>query len=119
MIGWGIWNFRATGEWQSLGIVAIGAIGLPILAGYLKWFLKKYSKLLSVVVASLGGAWIGSGVSDLWACAVCYKDPDSLVTQSAIVGVWFLLAVILTALVSIVLIARNWVKRARELNIQF
>jgi MFS family permease len=117
MIFWGFWQLITYRQTGGLVLSAVGAAGLAILVGYLKWFLKKYSKLMIVgFAAGIGGlAFLNSAES--WACAVCYGDPDSLLTRSTMIGVGFLLVVIVGVLFSIVLIARSWMKRAKALQI--
>ena len=50
--------------------------------------------LRSVFVAALG-AWLAAAGSAA-ACQICFGDPNSPITQSAEMGVWFLLAVIIS-----------------------
>ena len=50
------------------------------------------------------------------ACAVCFGDPDSAVTQGAKAGILVLLGVIGTVLVGIAGIALFWIRRARALD---
>ena len=57
------------------------------------------------------------GYSDLlWACAVCFGDPDSSLTQGAKAGILILLGVIGTVLTTIAGVALFWVRRARLLQ---
>lgn len=117
LIFWGVWNFKTTGNLQSLGLTAFGAVGTVLLAAYLKWFLKKYSKLMSMGFAAMVGTMSVGYSPQLLACSVCFTDPDSPMTRSALLGVLFLGGVIVSVLVSIVFVARSWVKRAQSLNI--
>jgi hypothetical protein len=117
LIFWGLWEFKRYGILQGLAYSGIGAAGVAILLGYLKWFLKKYPKLMSLGLAALWGAFCLSASPALWACSVCYQDPDSPLTLGTMTGVLFLLAVIVALLFSIVLVARSWVKRAKALNL--
>jgi hypothetical protein len=48
--------------------------------------------LRSIVGAVLGAAWMGA--TPAGACQVCFGDPNSPLTKSAEMGVWFLLGVI-------------------------
>lgn len=42
-----------------------------------------------------GGVVLLAGVAPAAACSICFGDPNSPLTKSAEMGVWFLLAVIL------------------------
>jgi hypothetical protein len=48
--------------------------------------------LRSIVGAALGAAWMSAAPAS--ACQVCFGDPNSPLTKSAEMGVWFLLGVI-------------------------
>jgi uncharacterized membrane protein YozB (DUF420 family) len=50
------------------------------------------------------------------ACPICFGDPNSAQVHGARVGVLFLLAVIVTVLTAIALVARSWAIRARQLG---
>jgi len=52
----------------------------------------------------------------LIACPICFGDPNSAQVHGARVGVLFLLAVTVTVLTAIALVARSWIVRARELG---
>lgn len=49
------------------------------------------------------------------ACAVCFGDPESNMTQSALLGVYFLGAVIGGLLICIASFAVRWTLRARAI----
>lgn len=117
MILWGVYYFKISGQWTGFLFSGLGAIGTVLLYRYLRWFLEKYSKFLSVA-ASLTLLGISSYPHVASACATCYQDPDSPLTKAAVMGVWFLLAVIVSVLLSIIFIARGWLKRARQLKME-
>lgn len=52
----------------------------------------------------------------LWLCAVCFGDPNSLMSQGARAGVLFLLVIIGGVLASIAGTAFVWARRARLLE---
>jgi hypothetical protein len=49
---------------------------------------------LRSVLGKTLGAWLAAAGSAA-ACQICFGDPDSPITKSAEMGVWFLLAVII------------------------
>lgn len=49
---------------------------------------------LRSVLAGATAGWL-SGAGSASACQICFGDPNSPITKSAEMGVWFLLAVIL------------------------
>ena len=49
---------------------------------------------LRLVLVETLGAWLAAAGSAA-ACQICFGDPDSPITKSAEMGVWFLLAVII------------------------
>ncbi len=53
----------------------------------------------------------------LLACPVCWGQVETPLTAGAKAGVAFLLAVIVSVLLAIALIARSWARRARELEL--
>ena len=52
----------------------------------------------------------------LFACPMCFGDPNSNQAQAAKVGVLVLLGVIIPVLGGIAFVARTWARRARELD---
>ena len=52
------------------------------------------------------------------ACAVCFGDPDSDMTQGAKAGILILLGVVGTVLAGIAGMALFWIRRARTLQAQ-
>lgn len=57
-------------------------------------------------------------LEQILACAVCFGDPNSPMSQGARAGVWFLLGVVLVVLSAIVGMILFWARRARLLRIQ-
>lgn len=117
LIFWGLWQFRVYGQIGGLAYSGVGAAGVAILIGYLKWFLKKYPKLMSLGFVSLIGALALGNSSQASACAVCFQDPNSPLTKGTLSGVWFLLGVVVVILFAIFWVGRSWVKRAKALNL--
>jgi len=56
--------------------------------------MKSSNVSLSSMLAASFGMWLALAGAAA-ACTVCFGDPDSPITKSAEMGVWFLLAVIL------------------------
>ena len=54
----------------------------------------------------------------VFACAVCFGDPNSPLTHGARAAVWVLLGVITFVLLAIAGVAMYWVRRARLLEVQ-
>lgn len=52
------------------------------------------------------------------ACSVCFGDPDSNMARSAVIGVLFLAAVIVSVLATIASLAVCWSRRAKLLESQ-
>ncbi len=117
MVFWGVYFYKTTGNYSGFFFSGLGAAGTILLYRYLRWFLEKYSRLLSLAVVS-----VILGLP-LWpryleACSTCYQDPDNPLTQGTLWGVWFLMVVIVGVLLSIIFIARGWIKRANQLKTQ-
>ena len=121
MLGWGIYDYRATGESLGIFLAVVGALGLMGLVKYFRWFQSKHFEKLSMLTFGfLSAAWLSFGNSSVaQACAVCYSDPDSPMTKGALTGVLVLLAVIVTVLSLIFALALSWVKRAKSLSMHF
>jgi hypothetical protein len=51
----------------------------------------------------------------VFACAVCFSDPESLMAKGAIAGVSFLLIIVVLVLGAIAGTAYRWSRRAKEL----
>ena len=114
---WGVYYYKISGDLTGFLFSSLGIVGAVILYRYLRWFLDKYSRFLSVA-ASLALLGISFYPEVASACSTCYQDPDSPLTKAAVMGVWFLLAVIVGVLLSIIFIARGWLKRARHLKME-
>ena len=52
-------------------------------------------------------------MSALIACAVCYGDPSSKLTEGAVAGVGLMIGVVAVVLVGVAGIAVYWARRAR------
>ncbi len=116
MVFWGVWYFQVSGQWVGFLYSALGiASGLGLMR-YLKWFSQKYASLLGMVVALSLGLCSLLYSQNLWACAVCYSDPDSNTTKAALLGVAFLGIVVYAVLFGMINVARSWQRRARDLN---
>ena len=57
-------------------------------------------------------------VQDLWACSVCFGDPNSPIVHGAKAGVAVLLGIVVLVIGGIVGVAFYWVRRARLLEVQ-
>lgn len=66
----------------------------------------------------LAFVFVLSGSKSLWACAVCFGDPNSPMVNGAKMGVAFLLGVILLVLCAIVGVGFYWARRARLLRVE-
>jgi hypothetical protein len=118
MLFWGIYYYKTTGEWTGFLFSALGAAGAVLLYRYLRWFLQKYSQVLSIA-AALTFVGLSQVISSpVRACAVCYGDPSSPLTQGTLAGVWFLVAVIVSVLGGIAYIGYTWHRKARSLNME-
>ena len=56
--------------------------------------------------------------SDVFACSVCFGDPNSPMTHAAKVAVLFLLGVVFTVLGGILGMVLFWIRRAKLLQVQ-
>ncbi len=92
------------------GIRAFGLILLVILIPYAVWFWRKAKLLgLSVFVAVFC-----SIPEAAHACAVCFRNPDSLLTRGAKMGVLALAVTVAVVLATIGWTAFTWSQRARQ-----
>jgi hypothetical protein len=57
-------------------------------------------------------------VQDIWACSVCFGDPNSPMTHGAKAGVVVLLGVVVVVLGGILSVTFYWIRRARLLRVQ-
>ncbi|MGH7821042.1 MAG: hypothetical protein ACRD2A_08215 [Vicinamibacterales bacterium] len=99
---WCVWIYR---DGAGLGYLAGGILSFAAafaLALYGNWFVRKMRRLptertLRAVFGVVAGTavWTSLAASTAQACQTCFGDPNSPITKSAEMGVWFLLAVIL------------------------
>jgi len=114
---WAIRDYRLTGDTTNLifGVGAAIAV-LPILF-YAGWFWRKSRRLtdssLSIAMIVVSTAAMIPNTS--LACAVCFTDPDSLMSKGARWGVGFLGIVVVSLLIVIGAIAYRWVRRDSEM----
>ena len=54
--------------------------------------------------------------SSLWACAVCFGDPNSPLTRGIKMGILTLIAFVAVVLTAILGVALSWLKRARTMG---
>ena len=57
-------------------------------------------------------------IQNLWACSVCFGDPNSPIVHGAKAGVAVLLAIVGAVICGIGAVAIYWVRRARLLEVQ-
>ena len=57
-------------------------------------------------------------MQDLWACSVCFGDPNSPIVHGAKAGVAVLLGIVGGVICGIAAVAIYWVRRARLLEVQ-
>lgn len=63
------------------------------------------------------GTFLGGFMpASLWACAVCFGDPESKTTQAAIAGILTLLVITGGVLTGIAVLILKWVKNAKKLD---
>lgn len=116
MVGWGIYDFRATGDMMGIGLALLGAASAVLLVVYFRWFLKKYPKLTPMLVSLLAGGLVLTRGPWAEACGVCYTDPNNPLTKGAIMGVTVLGLIISSLLVGIAYIGYSWHRRAKLLH---
>lgn len=95
-------------ENQHLLIIS-GIVLLVLLIPYFFWFRFKMKKFSLLLVAG-----IPLIPQPVWACAVCFKDPDSLLTKGIQSGVIALILFVGVILGTILGIALSWAKRAKQ-----
>ena len=113
LLAWGIRAYRIDPTPLSLGLALVGGAGLVVLLPYSRWFSKKIRNL--PVLALIAAALLVTPTT-VWACAVCFKDPESAMVQGAQNGVLFLAIVVYLLAVSIIGIGWFWWRRARKLG---
>ncbi len=118
LLGWGLYHFKTVGGALGPSLSVLGVLMAILLTRYYKWFRQKSFKVVLLFLVPLAGGVLGGAPRMAQACSVCYGDPNSTLSKGALVGVAFLAAVITMVLVFIVLIARDWLKRAQALSIE-
>ena len=109
---WALRDYQLTGNTTNLtlGIIAAAAL-LPILY-YAGWFWRKSKKYVALAALTV----LIPDVS--FACAVCFGDPNSLMTKGALWGVGFLGIVIVAVLIVIGAVAYRWARRDSEMMLR-
>ncbi len=116
LVGWGLYDFKTTGEGMGLGLSLLGTVGVVLLSAYFRWFRQKYPKLTPMLMAILVLGLSLSRARWAAACATCYTDPNSPMTRGALLGVAVLAAIIIGVLIGIVYVGYSWNKRAKLLH---
>ena len=116
LLGWGIYDFKVTGNMMGIGLALLGAASAVALTVYARWFLKKYPKLTPMLVSLLAAGLMLVEAPWAQACGVCYKDPNNPLTKGAIMGVLVLGLIISGLLVGIAYIGYTWNKRAKMIH---
>lgn len=99
-VGFGFWEIEAFRSGGGRGDLILGILSLAcgvLLMAYGQWFLKKSRKMILVLGAVLGSSGIASDC--VWACSVCFGNPDSPIVRGARMGVIALLAVVVPVLI--------------------
>ncbi len=68
---------------------------------------------VTIALAAAAALWQASPV---FACAVCFGDPDSPLTKGALMGVYVLVGVVGFVLLSIAATGVYWIQRSRRLT---
>jgi len=108
---WGIRSYRAIGDVVNLTVGIVGLVSAVVLFAYLKAVLKKYKdkSLLAFLFVFILTA------HDVWACSVCYGDPNSKMAAGLRMAVLVLLIVILVVLSLFGALILHFKKRAKQL----
>ena len=93
LVVWGFGGYRANGDPLHLGLGVVGVVVLLLLVPYSRWFWEKMKKLAP--------------------CAVCFGDPNSLLTIGAKWGVFSLGVIVGGVLLAIAWTAFTWARRAK------
>jgi hypothetical protein len=73
--------------------------------------------LRSAIAAGAIAAVIAlASAADVYACAVCYGDPNSSMTKAMVAGVWVLLGCIAMLLMSFGGLFMYWMQRSKRLR---
>lgn len=115
---WGLQGYFQTGNTMQLVIALVFAVSLIPLGLYANWFWKKMRTFpKAALILSLISSMVWQHLpSELWACAVCFKGPDSPMTKGAQSGALLLAGVVYLLLFGIAGIAFTWFRRARSLS---
>lgn len=111
--GWCFSQYSSTESYWMLVATFASFVVASGLGVYLVWFLKKYKKIGFLGI--LGGLLLHPNTS--WACSVCLGNPNSPMVKSVNIGVWFLLGVIGSVLVSFASLFLFWRKRALNVRL--
>jgi prolipoprotein diacylglyceryltransferase len=107
LIWWGLLADIPKETVVANSMVLLGLCLFIFLSFYIKWFRRKMRRI-SVIMMFLYPTLV-------FPCAVCFKDPDSLMTLGANSGVLFLVGVIVSILLAIAGIGIYWSKKAKNL----
>ncbi len=113
--GWSYAQYNALGESWLLALGIGSFVTMTALIVYLPWFIKRYRAFSYLAIAAVLAA--GSLTSTpAFACAVCFGDPNSLMVKSASTGIWLLIGIISTVLLTFIGLFGFWWSRARKLS---
>ena len=106
----------ASGKWNegSLLLLWTGRLGLVALIPYAIWFGRKFRQLSALLIGLTLPS--GIGMREASACAVCFGDPASPMTQGMKAGIIFLTGVVGGVLFTIAVVAVTWYLRARKIS---
>ena len=111
---WGIQNHNQTGNTTFLYLGIGSIIGSLVLVIYLFGFIRKMKKINPLPLWLIG--IILSSPRTLFACAVCFGDPNSNLSKGVIAGVLVLLGVVGSVLGGVGAVSFTWFKRAKHLT---
>lgn len=109
---WGIQNHSLTANATFLYLGIGSLIGSLLLVFYLFRFIQKMKKINPLPLWLIG--MILFSPRTLFACAVCFGDPNSNLSKGVIAGVLVLLGVVGSVLGGIGAVSLSWFKRARQ-----
>ncbi|MBI3541512.1 MAG: hypothetical protein HY073_05195 [Deltaproteobacteria bacterium] len=95
-------------------LIISGGVLIGLLIPYFFWFRFKMKKL-SALLMMLGLQGIILLPHPAWACAVCFKDPDSLLTKGIQSGVIALILCVGSVLGAIGGVAYSWSRKAKSI----
>ncbi len=115
---WGLQGYRSSGDANHLWLGVIAVVMIVVLAFYGYWFRQKMRRLPEAVLALTVLSVMFSPLlsRSVWACAVCFKDPNSELVKGAQSGVLFLGILVYALLMGILGIAFTWYRRAKALS---